>query len=276
MVLVHSGWRRVLLFLSDESSVNALIFRLFTFALVLVRALWHSPFNQRSRENLRSNQIFKQPKNCLLIRLMCWCERANVRCVFFTFMHTANTIKHPKNCQKNGIQCRWVRGQITNYNWWHTIMLSPFSTVLFSNRKKNKYYGVYFILEGREFAGAEWKKENKKCVRNFSSWDDPWQWCDLSISFSFSPSPSVFVCLSFFVFVRQKAWWHTKKNVEIFSLRWSFVSKALLRLRKQQRAAATWNEIYWCWGHDFNVQNFVTHTQTNTQAHKEILTHKIR
>lgn len=33
-----------------------------------------------------------------------------------------------------------------------------------------------------------------------------------------------------------------------------------LRLRKQQQ---TWNEIYWCRGHDFNVQNFVTLTHAH-------------
>lgn len=138
-------------------------------------------------------------------------------------------------------------------------MLSPFLTasIFYWKWKQILWKMVTFYTESETTNN----KAQKICAKFVASWDNSWVVSVWPIYFAFVSLCST-LALSLCLCGSKKAWWHEKKSKQRNRL--AAICDALwvrhcfaLRLRKQQQ---TWNEIYWCRGHDFNVQNFVTLT----------------
>lgn len=138
-------------------------------------------------------------------------------------------------------------------------MLSPFLTAsIFYWKWKQILWKMVTFYTGSETTN---NKAQKICAKFLASWDNSWVVSVWPIYFAFVSLYLLCLrCLCVCAAAKKRG--DTKKEQATESV--GSICDALwvrhcfaLRLRKQQQ---TWNEIYWCRGHDFNVQNFVTLT----------------
>lgn len=193
----------LLLLLSDESSINALIFRLFYHSAIIrlfSRARARSPLNQRAQKNFFSSRFF-------FVRTTVWC-------VFFTFTRIRKIAKsvHRWRKKKNGTHRCCERTnyeqQLIAYHYTKPVFYGFF----FLKKKENannmeNVYGtaimaVYFI-EGQIRRG--WT--GKKICAKFLIF--PWLYTFLVKAFAGASKClflhfSLWICVFFFVCVRRK------------------------------------------------------------------------